>query len=86
MNNAAHMSGGESTSNLRSNGCSATWHKWADAPQHRGEILTVNKLHHNGWRFTLWCNIKYSGNVWVRDDGGGATLGAEAVSGGTRCC
>jgi hypothetical protein len=86
MNDAAHMCRGEPTSDLRSDRCSAAWHKWTNAPQHGGKILAVDKLHHDGWRFTLWRNVEYGGNVWVRDDGGSATFGAEAVSGGGRCC
>jgi hypothetical protein len=86
MNDAAHMCSGESTSNLCSNCRSTTWHEWTNAPQHGGEIFSVDKLHHDGWRFAFWCNIKHSGNVGVRDDGGGATFSAEAVSGGGRCC
>jgi hypothetical protein len=80
------MCGGETTGNLRRNRCSAAWHQWADAPQHRGKILAIDKFHHDGRRFTLWRNVKHSGNVWMRDDGGGAAFGAEAVSGGGRCC
>jgi hypothetical protein len=49
MNDAAHMCGGESACNLCSNRCSAAWHQRTDATQHRGEILAVNKLHHNRW-------------------------------------
>jgi hypothetical protein len=49
MNDAAHMCGSESTSNLRSNCRSAAWHKWSNAAQHRGEVLTVNKFHDNRW-------------------------------------
>jgi hypothetical protein len=49
MNNAAHMCGGETTRNLSGDGCCTSWNKWTNAPQHRGEVLTVNKLHHNRW-------------------------------------
>jgi hypothetical protein len=80
------MCSGESTSNLCSNCRSTAWHEWTNAPQHGGEIFSVDKLHHDGWRFTVWRHIKHSGNVGVRDDGGGATFSAEAVSGGGRCC
>jgi hypothetical protein len=86
MDNATHMCGCESTSNLRSNCRSAAWHQWPNAAQHGGKVLAINKFHHDGWRFTLWRNVEYGGNIWVRDDGGGATFGAEAISGGGRCC
>jgi hypothetical protein len=86
MNDAAHMCCGEPTSNLRSNCRSAAWHQWTDASQHGGKIFAVDKLHHDGWRFALWRNVEYGGNVWMRDDGGGTTFSAEAVSGGGRCC
>ena len=86
MNDAAHMCCGQSARHLCGNCCGASWHEWSDAAQHRGEIFTVDKLHHNCWRLALWRNVKHSGNVWVRDDCGGSTLGTEAVSGGGRCC
>jgi hypothetical protein len=86
MNDAAHMCGGESACNLCSNRCRAAWHQRTDAAQHGGEILAVNKLHHDGRRFTLWRNVKHGGNVWVRNDGGGPTFGSEAIGGSGRCC
>jgi hypothetical protein len=86
MNDAAHMCGSESTSNLRRNRCSAAWHQWTDASQHGGKIFAVDKLHHDGRRFTLWRNVKHGSHVWMRNDCRGAALGAESVSGGGRCC
>jgi hypothetical protein len=49
MNDASHMCGGESASNLCSNRCSAAWHQRTDATQHGGKVLAINKLHHNRW-------------------------------------
>jgi len=82
VNDAALMRGGEAASNLRRNSCGATRHKWANAAQHGGEIFAVNKLHDDRRGFTFWSNIKDGGNVWMRNDGGGAPFGAEACRSG----
>jgi hypothetical protein len=81
VNDAALMCGGEPARNLRRNSCSATWHKWADTSEHRGEIFAVNKLHDDCRSFTFWGYVEDCGNVRVRDDRGGAPFRAEARSG-----
>jgi len=86
MNNAAHMCGGETTRNLGGDGCCTSWNKGANAPQHRGEVLTVNKLHHDRWRFAIRRNVKHGSNVWMRDNSGGSALGTEAIRGSRGCC
>ena len=60
--------------------------EWANAPQHGGEIFSVDKLHHDCGRFTLWCNVKDGGDIRVRNYRCGAALGAETISGCIRCC
>jgi hypothetical protein len=80
------MCGGKAASNLRSNSCGATWHKWPNASQHGGKIFTVNKLHHDGRRFAIWRNVKYGSHVWMRNDCRSTTFGTESISGGGRCC
>jgi hypothetical protein len=85
VNDAALMRCGKAASNLRRNSCGATRHERANTTQHGGEIFTINELHDDRWSFTLWRNVKDSGNIWVRNDCGGTPFGAEARSGGGRC-
>jgi hypothetical protein len=85
VNDASLMRGGEATRNLRRNSGSTTRHERANASQHGSKILAINKFHNDCGCFTLWCNVKNSGNVWMGNDGGGTTFGAEARGSGGRC-
>jgi hypothetical protein len=86
MNDAAHVCCGETTCDLRRNCCSPAWHQGPYAPKHRGKVFSIDKLHHDGRRFTLWSNIEHSGDVRMRDNCGGTTFGAETIGcSGRRC-
>jgi hypothetical protein len=86
MDDAAHMCSGKSTSDLRGNGCCTTRDKRTHSSQHGGQVLAVDELHDDGWGFAIRRNVEDGGNIRVCDDCGGASLGAESISGGTRCC
>ena len=85
VDDPACMRSGESARNLRGDRSGTAWHERTDATQHRGEIFAVDELHDDRRRLALGGDIEHCGDVWMRDDRGGATLGAESRGGRWDC-